>query len=248
MPKNTHRKEIEMKKVLTVLLVSIPSLLLCALIVFGVFLMKVPVTQKSIDLLEKGMTFAEVFEVLKSDIIITPVSAEGMEKIEYGMNPEEVVALIGDDYETDSWRNYSIYEYQTDDDTFLVWFGDLDSYNKNKVIYFATHTEWQHEMRAGREFDENDESIKVAYVYVTATSESGFVASLDNNEYIFFEYYNADKFFNEFTSLAVYYDEDTMEMREGTLGKRGDSVTYNGKARAVSARFTDPEKGEPQFG
>ena len=102
-PNNSRRKEIEMKRVIKVALILIPYLLLGALVVAGVVVMEVPVTQKTIDLLEKGMTFSEVFEVLKRDIVITPISAEDAAKVEYYMYPVNLINILGEDYEIDSW-------------------------------------------------------------------------------------------------------------------------------------------------
>lgn len=255
MPKYSHRKDIEMKKVLTVLLVSISSLLLCALIVFGVFLMKIPVTQKSIDLLEKGMTFAEVFEVLKSDIIITPISEADVEKAKYELSilfPNDAINYLGEDYETFSWRQYQIFEWQMEnEDSFMIFFGretGADGYGKLARLSIK-RSEWEREKNEGREFNENNENIKMKYVYVYAVNEHGLVASWGDNDSVFIEYVNADKFFNHYCSLAVYYDESTFKKEDGYIDDRIIGRTnYLHSVKAVSIRFTDPEKGEPQFG
>jgi hypothetical protein len=255
MPKNTHRKEIEMKKVLTVFLVSIPSLLLCALIVFGVFLMKVPVTQKSIDMLEKGMTFAEVFEVLKSDIIITPISEEDVEKIKHEFYPYHyngAINYLGDDYETSSWRQYTIYEWQMEnEDSFMIFYGRGTGNNDRAAVrLFITRSEWQRVRNEGREFDESNENIKMEYIYVGAVNEYGLIASLGDKDSVFIEYENADKFFSTFCSLAVYYDEGAIKEENGYIYdlNMDDRINYLYKVRAVSIRFTNPQKGEPMFG
>ena len=239
-----------MKKVLTALLISIPSVLLCAVLIFGAILMKTPVTQKSLELLEKGMTFAEIFEIIKSDIVITPISVEDTEKIEYRMFPRELESHLGEDYEIDSWGGYTIYEWQMEDgESFMVFIGGLDVHDRHKVTrYWTTRSEWERQRSEGREFDESKESIRMEYLYIGGINEDGFVASLDGYGTVFFEYYEADKFFYQCNSVAVYFDEDTLQNIEGTFEARDGEVTYNSKVRAVSVRMTDPKKGEPMFG
>lgn len=239
-----------MKRVIKVALILIPYLLLGALVVAGVVVMEVPVTQKSIDLLEKGMTFSEVFEVLKRDIVITPISAEDAAKVEYDMYPVNLINILGEDYEIDSWGGYTIYEWQMEDgESFVVLVGAHSGNDRAKCArYWATRTEWEREIYEGREFDEKDESIKLKFIYVSAVNEHGFVGSMGYGNYVFFEYYNADKFFSQFDSLAVYFDEDTLQNIKGTFETRDGEVTYNSKVRAVSVRMTDPKKGEPMFG
>ena len=239
-----------MKKVLTVLLLLIPSLLLCTLLIFGVILMKTPVTQKSLEKLEKGMTFAEIFEILKSDVVITPISVEDTEKITYQMYPVELESHLGEDYEIDSWRHYKIYEWQMEDgESFMVFVGRHSSPDNQKVTrYWTTRSEWERQRQDGREFDESKESVKMEYAYITGVNEYGFVARLNEYGTVFFEYYEADKFFNEFNSVAVYFDEDTLQIREGIFETQDERITYNAKVRAYSTRMTDPKKGEPQFG
>lgn len=239
-----------MKRVIKVALILIPYLLLGALVVAGVVVMEVPVTQKSIDLLEKGMTFSEVFEVLKRDIVITPISAEDAAKVEYDMYPVNLINILGEDYEIDSWGGYTIYEWQMEDgESFMVFIGGLGVHDRHKVTrYWITRSEWERQRSEGREFDESKESIRMEYLYIYGINEDGFVASLDGYGTVFFEYYEADKFFYQCNSVAVYFDEDTLQNIEGTFETRDGKNTYNAKVRAYSTRFTDPRKGEPMFG
>lgn len=239
-----------MKRVIKVALILIPYLLLGALVVAGVVVMEIPVTQKSIDLLEKGMTFSEVFEVLKRDIVITPISAEDAAKVEYDMYPVNLINILGEDYEIDSWGGYTIYEWQMEDgESFMVFIGGLGVHDRHKVTrYWTTRSEWERQRSEGREFDESKESIRMEYLYIYGINEDGFVASLDGYGTVFFEYYEADKFFYQCNSVAVYFDEDTLQNIEGTFETRDGKKTYNAKVRAYSTRFTDPRKGEPMFG